>query len=69
LLYGFKQQSTIAYTCRFFNFNNEQFMEAEIFTHNFSAGMTITLDKIDILGITIPTYGNTEDLIDIILIN
>ena len=44
-------------------------MEAEIFTHNFSAGMTITLDKIDILGITIPTYGNTEDLIDIILIN
>jgi hypothetical protein len=35
----------------------------DIYTHNFSAGMTITLDKIKILGITKPRNGNTEELI------
>jgi hypothetical protein len=35
----------------------------EIYTHNVSPGMTITLNKIKILAITIPTNGNTEDLI------
>ena len=37
----------------------------EIYTHSFSPclGRTITLDKIKILGITIPTNGNIEDLI------
>jgi hypothetical protein len=32
-------------------------------THNRSPGMTIILDKIKILGITIPTNENTEDLL------
>jgi hypothetical protein len=31
----------------------------EIYTHNFSPGMKITVDKIKILGITIPTNGKT----------
>jgi hypothetical protein len=35
----------------------------EIYTHNFSLGMKITVDKIKILGITIPTNGKYEDLI------
>jgi hypothetical protein len=35
----------------------------EIYTHSFSLGMTITLDMINILGITMPTNGNIEDLI------
>jgi hypothetical protein len=35
----------------------------EIYTHNFSSGMKITVDKIKILGITIPTNGKYEDLI------
>ena len=35
----------------------------EIYTHSVSPGMTITLNKIKILAITIPTNGNTEDLI------
>jgi hypothetical protein len=35
----------------------------EMYTHSFSPGMTITLDKIKIKGITIPTKGNTADLI------
>jgi hypothetical protein len=28
-----------------------------IYTHNFSPGMKITVDKMKILGITIPTNG------------
>jgi hypothetical protein len=32
-------------------------------THNFSPGMKITVDKMKILGITIPTNGKYEDLI------
>ena len=35
----------------------------EIYTHNFSPGMKITVDKMKILGITIPTNGKYEDLI------
>ena len=35
----------------------------EIYTHNFSPGTKITVDKIKILGITIPTNGKYEDLI------
>jgi hypothetical protein len=35
----------------------------EIYTHNFSPGMKITVDIIKILGITIPTNGKYEDLI------
>ena len=35
----------------------------EIYTQNFSSGMQITVDKIKILGITIPTNGKYEDLI------
>jgi hypothetical protein len=35
----------------------------EIYTHNFSPGMKITVDKIKILGITIPTKEKYEDLI------
>ena len=35
----------------------------EIYTHNFSPGMKITVDKIKILGITIPMNGKYEDLI------
>jgi hypothetical protein len=35
----------------------------EINTHNFSPGMKITVDKIKILGITIPMNGKYEDLI------
>ena len=35
----------------------------EIYTHNFSPGMKITVEKIKILGITIPTNGKYEDLI------
>jgi hypothetical protein len=35
----------------------------EIYTHSVSPSMTITLNKIKILAITIPTNGNTEDLI------
>jgi hypothetical protein len=35
----------------------------EICTHNFSPGMKITVEKIKILGITIPTNGKYEDLI------
>jgi hypothetical protein len=37
----------------------------EIYTHNFSPGMKITVDKIKILGITIPTNGKYEDLIEL----
>jgi hypothetical protein len=35
----------------------------EIYTHNFSPGMKITVDKMKILGITISTNGKYEDLI------
>jgi hypothetical protein len=35
----------------------------EIYTHNFSPGMKITVDKIQILGNTIPTNGKYEGLI------
>jgi hypothetical protein len=35
----------------------------DIYTHNFSARMTITLDKIKILRIIISRNGNTEELI------
>lgn len=35
----------------------------EMYTHSVSPEMTITLDKINMLTITIPTNGNTEDLI------
>ena len=35
----------------------------EIYTHNFSPGMKIIVDKMKILGITIPTNGKYEDLI------
>jgi hypothetical protein len=35
----------------------------EMYTHNFSPDMKITVDKIKILGITIPTNGKYEDLI------
>jgi hypothetical protein len=35
----------------------------EIYTHNFSPGMKITVDKMKILGITIPTNGKYENLI------
>jgi hypothetical protein len=35
----------------------------ETYTHNFSPGMRITVDKMKILGITIPTNEKYEDLI------
>ena len=35
----------------------------EIYTHNFSPGMEMTLDKIKALGVTLPTNGKIEDLI------
>jgi hypothetical protein len=35
----------------------------EIYTHNFSPGMNITVDKMKTLGISIPTNGKYEDLI------
>ena len=35
----------------------------EIYTHNFSPGMKTTLDKIKVLGVTLPTNGKIEDLI------
>jgi hypothetical protein len=35
----------------------------ETYTHNFSPGMKITVDKMKILGITIPTNEKYEDLI------
>jgi len=34
-----------------------------IYTHNFSPGMKMTLDKIKVLGVTLPTNGKIEDLI------
>jgi hypothetical protein len=38
----------------------------EIYTHNFSPGMKITVDIIKILGITIPTNGGTIKLFIIV---
>jgi hypothetical protein len=35
----------------------------ENYTHSVSPGKTITLNKIKMLAIIIPTNGNTEDLI------
>ena len=35
----------------------------ETYTHTFSPGMKITVDKMKILGITIPTNEKHEDLI------
>jgi hypothetical protein len=35
----------------------------EIYTHKFSPGMEMTLDKIKALGVTLPTNGKIEDLI------
>jgi hypothetical protein len=35
----------------------------EIYTHNFSPGMKMTLDKIKVLGVTLPTNGKIEDLV------
>ena len=35
----------------------------EIYTHNFSPGMKMTLDKIKVLGVTLPTNLKIEDLI------
>ena len=35
----------------------------EIYTHNFSPGMEMTLDKIKALGVNLPTNGKNEDLI------
>ena len=35
----------------------------EIYTHNFSPGMKMTLDQIKVLGVTLPTNGKNEDLI------
>ena len=37
----------------------------EIYTHNFSPGMKVTLDKLTILGIVIPTNGNIKDLVNL----
>jgi hypothetical protein len=39
----------------------------KIYTHNFSPGMKITVDKMKILGITIPTNGKYEDLIEYVI--
>ena len=35
----------------------------EIYTHNFLPGMKMTLDKIKVVGVTLPTNGKIEDLI------
>jgi hypothetical protein len=35
----------------------------EIYIHNCSPGMKMTLDKITLLGVTLPTNGKIEDLI------
>ena len=50
------------------NYNKSELMplgrsRMEIYTRNFSPGTKITVDKIKILGITIPTNGKYEDLI------
>jgi hypothetical protein len=37
----------------------------EIYTHNISPGMKITVDKIKMSGISIPTNGKYEDLIEL----
>ena len=37
----------------------------EIYTHNFSPGMEVTLDKLKILGIVMPTNGNIKDLVNL----
>jgi hypothetical protein len=39
----------------------------EIYTHNFSPGMKITVEKIKILGITIPTNGKYINIFKVVL--
>jgi hypothetical protein len=66
LLFVVRNRSAIQYICN--NYNKSELAplgrsRMEMYTHNFSPDMKITVDKIKILGITIPTNRKYEDLI------